>query len=352
MKLLVLTQIVEKKDANLGFFCAWLEKMSTRVDTLSVICLQKGDYSLPANVNVMSLGKESGASRMKYIKNFYSIIFKHRKDYDHVFVHMNPEYVVLGGLFWRVWGKKVLLWYTHKSVDLKLKIAEKLATKIFTVNEASFRLPSKKVEYVGHGIDTNRFITNTQMASLYGNSSEPIEETDKLRLLYVGRISSVKDLETIVLALDKLDSNVTIDIVGEAITDVDKEYERTVKELVEKLGLFSRVRFLGTASHSDLPRIYSSHDALLHTSRTGSVDKVVLEALANGLVVFSSSEAYTEFGSSVTKFGANNSEDLAKTIEKYMDLGIMEPNEKGREFVEKSHNLDNLIGKIVDYFGN
>ena len=53
--------------------------------------------------------------------------------------------------------KKTLLWYTHKAVNWKLKLAEKLVDKIFTASKESFRLPSKKVEITGHGIDLEKF---------------------------------------------------------------------------------------------------------------------------------------------------------------------------------------------------
>ena len=71
---------------------------------------------------------------------------------------MNPEYIVLGGLWWKLWRKKITLWYTHKSVNLKLRIATKLADKIFTASEKSFRLVSKKVNIMGHGINIEQFI--------------------------------------------------------------------------------------------------------------------------------------------------------------------------------------------------
>ena len=157
MKLLICTQKVDKNDSVLGFFHRWIEEFAKHCEMVTVICLEKGEYSLPNNVKVLSLGKEHGVSRLKYLFCFYTYIWKYRKEYDKVFVHMNPEYVVLGGLFWRLLKKKIALWYMHKSVNLKLRIAERLVHNIFTGTKESFRLKTNKLHITGHGIDTAAF---------------------------------------------------------------------------------------------------------------------------------------------------------------------------------------------------
>src|ERR1700733_6884068 len=115
MKLLILTQKIDKDDGVLGFFHGWVKEFSSHFDQVTVICLGKGEYSLPPNVQVFSLGKEkeSGGSKLFYIFNFYKYIWQERNNYDAVFVHMNQEYVLLGGLFWKLLGKKVFLWRNH-----------------------------------------------------------------------------------------------------------------------------------------------------------------------------------------------------------------------------------------------
>ena len=111
MRLLITTQILDKNDTNLGFFHTWIEKLAAKVEQVYVICLKKGNYDLPKNVTVMSLGKEQGSvSSLKYAIRFYRCLWGLRGKYDNVFVHMNPEYTILAGWYWRLTGKKVLLW--------------------------------------------------------------------------------------------------------------------------------------------------------------------------------------------------------------------------------------------------
>ena len=71
MKLLIVTQKVDKNDPILGFFHRWIEEFARHVEFVTVICLGVGEYSLPVNVKVLSLGKEKKKSRLKYIFMFY-----------------------------------------------------------------------------------------------------------------------------------------------------------------------------------------------------------------------------------------------------------------------------------------
>src|SRR3989344_92970 len=112
-KILIVTQKVDKNDPILGFFHRWLEEFAKYFEKVTVICLEKGKCDLPQNVKVLSLGKENGRSKFKYLKNFYHFIWQERENYEVVFVHMNEEYVLLAGLPWRLLGKRISMWRNH-----------------------------------------------------------------------------------------------------------------------------------------------------------------------------------------------------------------------------------------------
>lgn len=339
MRLLVITQKVDANDSNLGFFHVWLEKLAARVDHLYVICLGKGEYHVPQNVTVLSLGKEVKSSRWNYVKLFYGYIWKYRHDYDGVFVHMNPEYVVLGGLLWKMWRKKVLLWYTHRSVDLKLRIAERLVTKIFTASPESFRLLSKKLEIVGHGIEMSPLLN-------------PILPISPLRLLTIGRVTPSKDLELIIRSVGeykKSHPEVALHIFGVPLVGGDIEYQKRLQKLIIELNLETAVQFVGSIAHEEVYNQCKRHHIFLHASKTGSIDKAVLEALAMGMPVISASEAFAGVPG-VSSVRSRDPKEMAAGIEKIAGSGIIERNEAGVEYVRENHNLEGLIGKILSYF--
>jgi glycosyltransferase involved in cell wall biosynthesis len=208
---------------------------------------------------------------------------------------MNPEYLVVAGWLWRLRGKKIALWYTHKSVDLKLRIAEHFATFVFTASKGSFRLESKKVEVVGHGIDAEFFSPDVKV---------PRSE----HWLSVGRLMKSKrhDLAMRVAA----DVKKELRIAGEG-----PERER-LKALARELG--TSVEFLGALTQEQLRDEYRSAALLIHRSETGSLDKVVLEALLCDLPVDSTNSECKEIAA------------------------------KGREYVRTHHSLSSLIPRIVE----
>ncbi len=345
MKLLVITQKVDQTDSNLGSFHEWLRRLALQVEKLTVICLQKGSYDLPANVEILTLGKEAGESRLKYLVNFYRYIISRRGEYDGVWVHMNQIYVILGAFLWKLWKKPILLWYVHRSVTWQLRVAEKFVNQIFTTSPESFRLPSSKVAYVGHGINTEAFLP------------APYISRHPFKLVTVGRIARSKDLVTLIKGAAEAAKRIPagecyFTIVGAPILPDDQVYFAELGALVVELEAEKIITFRGALTYTDVPSFLQEQSVFLHASQTGSVDKAVLEPLAVGLSVITSSEAFSDLSEKgvVTSFKQGDAVDLAKNIEKIYQSGILKPNEKAREYVVKNHNLSRLINNIVSYF--
>jgi hypothetical protein len=135
MRLLLITQKVDRSDPVLGFFHRWIEKFSKYYESITVICLYKGEYNLPNNVRVLSLGKENGKSKIEYIINFYKYIYQEKDNYDKVFVHMNQEYILLAGIVWKIMKKDIFMWRNHnignKLTDLAQEKEEFLIENLF-----------------------------------------------------------------------------------------------------------------------------------------------------------------------------------------------------------------------------
>src|SRR3989344_8833912 len=92
MKLLMITRKVDKDDGLAGFTYNWIKKLSSRLETLYVICLEKRNIDgLPDNVYINSLGKENGKNRFKEFFRFHFLGIKLVPKVDGVFAHQNPE---------------------------------------------------------------------------------------------------------------------------------------------------------------------------------------------------------------------------------------------------------------------
>lgn len=157
MKLLIVTQVVDRNHPILGFFHRWIEEFAKHTETLHVIALQVGEYELPKNVTVHSLGKEEGSGKIERVMRFYKYVWSLGDEYDAVFVHMNPEYVVLAGFWWRMMGKRVSLWYNHTVGSFWLRIAKFLVKRVFHTSPYAFPARYKNAERMPAGIDTELF---------------------------------------------------------------------------------------------------------------------------------------------------------------------------------------------------
>ena len=82
-----------------------------------------------------------------------------------------------------------VLWYTHKSVTLMLKLGVFFSDTVVTASRGSLRVNTPKKKAIGHGIDTKLFDRNPKIS----DSDQPF------RIISVGRIMPVKRLD---LAID------------------------------------------------------------------------------------------------------------------------------------------------------
>lgn len=129
---------------------------------------------------------------------------------------------------------------------------------------AGYAVPDAKIVTLPLGADAERFTPATT-------------PPDPKRLIHVASLVPVKDQTTLLHALALLDSDVTLDIVGEG-TERPK-----LEMLARELGIANRARFVGAVAHTDLPAYYRQASIHVLTSRHEAGAIAVLEAAACGL---------------------------------------------------------------------
>ncbi len=343
MKLLIFTQKVDKVDSNLGFFHNWIVEFAKQCDSVKVICLYKGEYDLPKNVEVFSLGKEVGVSSFGQMIRTFKYVFSLQGQYDRVFVHMNPIYLVLCGWYFKIMKIPVCMWYVHKSVDTKLKIATYFVKNIFTSAKESFQLDTNKVIYLGHGIELDILPFTSH-----------IKTTNELKLVHIGRITQIKHIE---IAIDTLELLVQqgfdtkLSLIGECETETDKEYRKMLDIKVQEKGLENRVNFAGGILHHNLAEGLKDSHIALNMTPSGGMDKVVLESIILGLPAFTANPAFTrvfgEYGD-IFIYPYLDATELSQKIKKFISMSdsadvISNLSQKTRT----SYGLQNLVQKVV-----
>lgn len=357
MNLLIVAQKVDKNDAVLGFFHDWVAEFATKAEKVLVLCLEKGELDLPKNVEVVSMGKEQLKNRVSvfnvrrrilYLSRFLPFVVRRRNDYDVVFVHMIPLYALVGLLFWKIFRKKSYLWYAHGHVPLSLRISAFMLDGIFSSTPEGCRLESDKLKIVGQGIDLKRFenIPNRSSDSFY-------------RIVAIGRIAPVKDYETLIRATSEVvnkhkKKNVRLRIIGAALLDQHEHYFRKLKKLVADEKLEKYVEFTGSVPYTNIAQYLQQSHLMASTSRTGSLDKVMLEALASGVLLLTCNESIKSLLAKDAErfmFEAGDHVTLAKKIAQVMAIpekeraGIIK---KLRKRIGEEHGLKALVSKIMN----
>jgi glycosyltransferase involved in cell wall biosynthesis len=296
--LFVMTQVVDERDTNLAFFVRWLAELAKHASVIHVACWKEGEHpSLPANVHVYAMPK----GKIKRMWALMRLSWTVRKDVSAVFVHMLAPVAAALGWYWKLLGKRLVLWYTHGSVPMSLRLANVFVDKICTATSESMRLLSAKKIVTGHGIDTNTFsITNV--------SRKPI-------LLTVGRVSPRKKLEELIQLASRIheqnpELNFHLDIVGEPYLESDHTYQETLRTLIASKNLSDIVRFHGALLGNDLISTYQEAALFVTASQTGSLDKAVLESLACGTPVVAASNVFGGFEGVRLTNGAWSDEDI------------------------------------------
>lgn len=329
MKLLIVCQALDTKHPILGFFHRWVEEFSKHFEEITVVALQVGEYSLPENVVVHSLGKERGGGRFAYIMRFYKIVFS-LQNYDAVFVHMNPEYVLLMGWWWRLLRKKVGLWYNHTVGSFWLKIAQPFTNIVFYTSPFAYTARYKNARKMPAGIDTDVFKPQSNI--------EKIPQS----VYFQGRVAPAKRVHFILESFAQLYDEKKVKLLT-IVGPEDEIYTKPLKEQYKDLIQSGVIVFKGPVSHTETPKLYAAHEISINLTDDGNYDKTVLESLACGTPVVTSSKAFMD--APVILCDAPTAENVAQALRTHY-----EPSGDLVQYVKKHHSLTVLAKSVQQIF--
>ncbi len=335
MRLLVVTQKVDASDPILGFFHRWIAEFAAQCESVIVIGQYVTDFHLPPNVKVLSLKKERGSWRITQVLRYRWLLWKYRREYDAIFVHMTP---IWGVFAWRMvifFRKPLYLWYEARGTRWPLKVAVWLATKVFSASAAGMPIKTSKSVITGHGIavDTSAFDTSAMVRDVH-------------LVVTVGRITASKNLPVIIHAFETLPQESRLFLAGAPLTSDDHALLSRLRLMFHQKGMEHRVE-VRSLSQQEVASMLKKAALFLHASST-SLDKALLEAMASGCLVVSCAEAARSVLPKECLATPEGMGDRAKT------LLALPPEEqdalrgKLRELVVKDHSLPRLIERLME----
>jgi glycosyltransferase involved in cell wall biosynthesis len=193
----------------------------------------------------------------------------------------------------------------------------------------------------------------------YTNGDQPHsqDENQELKLLYAGRLSADKGVETAIEAMAHLVhthglNGATLSLAGSGSAD----YMDHLGQLVMRRGMDSHVTFLGWIPFEEMPHLMRQFDALLVPSRWPEpFARVVLEGMIAGLVIVATPVGGTSEivrdGQNGLLFTPDDSEDLARQIARL----AAEPQLRrslaraGRQTIREEFTSERMLEQIESY---
>lgn len=325
-RLVFITQRVDSADPILAATVPKIRALAERVDDLVVLAQSGTDEGLPENVQLHTFGAAARVTRGLHFERELSRLLPA----DAVVAHMVPLYVVLGAPLVRPRRIPLVLWFTHWRASPVLRLAERLATAIATVDRRSFPIDSRKVHAIGHGIDVGEFPCSERRGG------------ERLRALVLGRYSPAKGLPTIFAAVREA-GNVELELHGVASNELERKHRRVLEDSGFELG--------DAVPRSELPRLFAAADVLVNNMMSGSPDKVVYEAAASCLPVLASNPVFDElFGELPLSFDRDDPATLTGRLRWLAERSAEERTEIGRTLrgrVAERHSVETWAEGII-----
>ncbi|TNB73814.1 glycosyltransferase family 4 protein [Arthrobacter sp. BB-1] len=201
----------------------------------------------------------------------------------------------------------------------------------------------RKVLPLSNGIDS---------AAYELQPGEQIDPHPYPTVMFAGRLAEEKHVDVLIEAISKTppELNVHLEIVGGG------EVRSELEQLVHRLGLGDRVKFLGLATDEELRKAYIQADLFCMPGTAELQSLVTLEAMsASTPVVLADAMALPHLvrdGENGYLFTPNDSDDLAKKITRILELPAAERAAMGqasRQMVEP-HSIQGTLQTFEDLY--
>jgi 1,2-diacylglycerol 3-alpha-glucosyltransferase len=201
----------------------------------------------------------------------------------------------------------------------------------------------RKVLPLSNGIDS---------AAYELQPGEQIEPHPHPTVMFAGRLAEEKHVDVLIEAVSKTppELNVHLEIVGGG------EVRSSLEELVRRLGMSDRVKFLGLASDEDLRKAYIQADLFCMPGTAELQSLVTLEAMsASTPVVLADAMALPHLvrdGENGYLFTPNDRDDLAKKITMILELPAdlrAAMGQVSRQMVEP-HSIEGTLQTFEDLY--
>lgn len=303
-KILVLTHCFpsDRSDIPGNFlidFCSYLNFLGAEVYVLTQKMNSPRDEGFisisKANINYFdwSGGDERFAGlkpgSFRDLRKAFSLIYNGRKAFKKLIKETDPDlvlncWVVPSGLWSLFTGKSIrkAVWALGSDIEVygNKPVIKNIVRLILKKNSSVFTnsLSIQKKIFDLSGIKSGLIYTSRKIPA----SKEKYHSTDKLRLIFIGRLEKVKGPDVLINAvLNTGIENYSLTIVG------DGSMREELKNLVSSNGASGKIRFAGSRNAVEISDLLTVSDYLVISSVSESMPVVFWEAMQTSTPVLS-----------------------------------------------------------------
>ena len=339
-ELLFINFKIDSKDPVLGFAPRIVEEFSKEFYSITVLTGFFSGEKIAGNVKITSTNWVPGQNLRNVLKFYYYLIKILINDKPILcYTHQAAPQAVLAVPFIKLFKMKQILWYASVSNSWAIKLATNVVSRLVTSTNLSKPFESHKYFVIGQAIQTEGI-----------SKKNSFTKKQTLNFVNVGRLDPSKGLEYIINCL-KAQTHIgtfTFNHFG-ATTQNSGEYKKHLQSIYSDEIVSGQVKFNGGIEYSQLVNTYAKFDVFIH-SFDGSLDKVLIEALAGGIPVVTTNRAFKEmFGSWATKINATLNEEIVS----FLAMNEKEINEKlakQTKILALQHSLNTFPQRIRQQF--
>ena len=267
----------------------------------------RGDVLVVHAVNAQSLSEKRRAGNWRWLLNPM-----------HLWVSLRDRWMI-GGLRYRIF------------VAVSSRVTQEL--------QQFYDVPSSRIRVISNGIDLNRFQPDPEGGRVIRREFN-IPSNARL-LLFVGHEFQRKGLAHVIGALERLDDDVRLLVVG---SDDPAPYRQLARKAQDRL-IFAGHR-------ADLPAIYSAADAFALPTAYETFSLVCMEAMACGLPVFATPaggiEEYLECGVNGFRIGMDADDIAAKLAAAFADPDLMNRMREGARATARTYSWERIGAQYIE----
>jgi len=247
------------------------------------------------------------------------------------------------------WGSIGLIyWLYNRYAQFTLKLSIKKCTKAFPVSNAikkmllSKKIKENKIKIIHNPIEINKKI-KTKLKKELG-----IKKEEKI-ILYCGRLSKDKGIYFTINAIKDLD-NIVFLIIGKK-----RNYYSELNNLVKKLDISKKIKFIGFIDNSKIKEYYSITDLVVHPcTYYEPLSRMLLEAASYGIPIIASNIGGNSeiVENDVNGFLVKNTKELKNKIEKLINNEKLakKMGEESKEKIKKEFSYKKISKRLIEEY--